>query len=173
MPVGRLFQAAANYLSRGLHRNLVRRIPKPINPLQTAGRIVSRFKSIVRPDARKIVDLISEGVQAAEILMRQPQDQAIDPEVVPENEYIGDQLPLGDRYVVEVEVDIFDEDGDLIKTIPITTTVSEGTTPEDVDDYADEVIEGYYRDSPTMFGGASLANVTTVKRQILYAERAF
>jgi hypothetical protein len=173
MVLPKLFGAAVKFLTRGIHRSMARRIPKPISVAETAAKIITRDEAITRPDAVSIAELIDEGTEAGAIIEAQLADEPIDAEIVPLNVYSAEQLPLGDRYTIEIEVDIFDEDGDLIKTIPVTTTASEGTTAAELDAFADEVIDSYYRQSPTMFGGSSIENVNTVKRQIVYAERGF
>ena len=173
MVLPKLFGAAVKFLTRGIHRSLARRIPKPINVARTAAKIITRDEAITRPDAQSIAELIEDGLDAGSIIESQDPTIPLDAEIIPLNQYSGEALPLGDRYTVEVEVDIYDEDGDLVKTIPVTTTMSEGTSVEDIEAYADEVIESYYRQSPTMFGGSSIEQVNTVKRSIVYAERAF
>ena len=162
-----------DFLTKGLHRTIARRTAKPIDVTQVQSRILNRSGRISGPDARQIAELIDDGVDAARELTRQGAEEPIDPETVPENPYSAEQLPLGDRYTIEVEVDVFDEDGDQIMTLPISTYMAEGDSIEDVEAYADEVVEGYYRQSPTMFGGSDISQVNTVKRSIVYAERAF
>ena len=173
MVLPKLLGAAIKFLTRGIHRSLARRIPKPISVARTASKIITRDEAITRPDAQSIAELIEDGLDAGSIIENQDPTIPLDAENIPVNEYSADGLPLGDRYTVEVEVDVYDEDGDLVKTIPVTTTMSEGDTVEDIEAYADEVIESYYRQSPTMFGGSSIEQVNTVKRSIVYAERAF
>ena len=173
MVLPKLFGAAVKFLTRGIHLAMARRIPKPISVVKTAADIITRDEAITRPDAQSIAELIEAGLDAGSIIENQDPTESIDSENVPINEYSAEGLPLGDRYTIEVEVDIYDEDGDLVKTIPITTTMGEGTTVEDIEAYADEVVESYYRKSPTIFGGSSIEQVNTVKRQIVYAERAF
>jgi hypothetical protein len=173
MVLGRIFGAAARFLQKGLHRALAVRQPKPISLTQTAQKIVDRDEDITKPDARKIAELIDDGIIAAEAIDRQDPSAPIEAEQIPLNQYGAGSLPLGDRYTVEIEVIVFDEDGEFLRRIAVSETVPEGTTPQEMEEKAQEILEKEYNDSPAMFGGAKLDQLNTVVNQIIYAERAF
>lgn len=173
MALGILARAAIDFVKGGFHRVLARRVPKPVDIPRTVAAIVTRDSEILSRDADVIAELVDDGVQAGSQITLGSPENPVDAEVVPVNEYSFDQLPTGDRYTFEMEVDIFDPDGDLLKTIPVTVTGGDETSPGDLESMVDDVIMDSYSNSPDMFEGYDITQVGMVQRQIIYAERAF
>ena len=161
------------FLERGRHRIMARTLPKPIEEIPTAEIVRDKDDGIPYADAWKITELVKRGVEAANKIEAVNPAEPINAELLPINEYSAEVIPIGDRFIIEVDVDVFDSDGELIKTIAITETVGADTTAEEIDQLAEKALDDDFANSPGAFGVVRREQLTSVARKIIYAERAF